>query len=232
TGMKRRDQSENEPTRLNGVSRSILGARVATVLRLPMSNRRTFAKIGGLTPSRPIPVEVKPTEADVEIAQGIAHHTSPVPEEIGRALAWGADEKLLLVLAAIGWMASRGGGERLRRAGNHALLVTVASSLIPHCMKLIFDRVPTEEQCWGMSMAFRSLASATMLFPPAMPSIWARWPPQLAPCRPGRGERSERLPWAFPSRGSRSWRIGRRMCLPGSRSAWFWSDSFGNGRGT
>jgi undecaprenyl-diphosphatase len=105
-----------------------------------MSNRRTFAKIGGLTPSRPIPVEVKPTEADVEIGQGIAHHTSPVPEKIGRALAWGADEKLLLVLAAIGWMASRGGGERLRRAGNHALLVTVASSLLPHGMKLIFDQ--------------------------------------------------------------------------------------------
>jgi undecaprenyl-diphosphatase len=87
-----------------------------------------------------IPVGVKPTKADIDIAQAIAHHTSPVPEEIGRALAWGADEKLLLVLAAIGWVASRGGGERLRRAGNHALLVTVASSVIPHGMKLIFDQ--------------------------------------------------------------------------------------------
>jgi hypothetical protein len=48
-----------------------------------MSNRRTFAKIGGLTPSRPIPVEVKPTEADVEIGQGIAHHTSPFPRKSG-----------------------------------------------------------------------------------------------------------------------------------------------------
>ena len=102
-----------------------------------MSTRRTYPKILGL---KPFPVRVKPTKADVEIAQAIAHHTSPVPEEIGRALAWGADEKLLLVLAAIGWVASRGGGERLRRAGNHALLVTVASSLIPHCMKLIFDQ--------------------------------------------------------------------------------------------
>lgn len=105
-----------------------------------MSTGTTFAKIVGLTPRRSFPVEVKPTEEDVEIAQAIAHHTSPVPEEIGRALAWGADEKLLLVLAAIGWVASRGGGEQLRRAGNHALLVTVASSLLPHGMKLIFDQ--------------------------------------------------------------------------------------------
>jgi len=105
-----------------------------------MSPRRTFAKIGCLTLSRPFPVGVKPTKADIDIAQAIAHHTSPVPEEIGRALAWGADEKLLLVLAAIGWVASRGGGEHLRRAGNHALLVTVASSLLPHGMELIFDQ--------------------------------------------------------------------------------------------
>jgi undecaprenyl-diphosphatase len=105
-----------------------------------MSTRRTFAKILGLTPRQPFPVEVKPTDADVEIARTIAHHTSPVPEEIGRALAWGADEKVLLVLAAVGWMASQSGGEQLRRAGNHALLVTVASSLLPHGMKLIFDQ--------------------------------------------------------------------------------------------
>jgi undecaprenyl-diphosphatase len=99
-----------------------------------------LAKIVGLRQSHPFPVEVKPTEADVEIAQAIAHHATPLPEEIARALTWGADEKVLLVLAAIGWMASRGGGEQLRRAGNHALLVTVVSSLLPHGMKLIFDQ--------------------------------------------------------------------------------------------
>jgi membrane-associated phospholipid phosphatase len=105
-----------------------------------MSAGGTLAKILGLTPRQPFPVEVKPTDADVEIAQAIAHHTSFVPEEIAKALTWGADEKVLLVLAAIGWMASRGGGEQLRRAGNHALLVTMVSSLLPHGMKLIFDQ--------------------------------------------------------------------------------------------
>ena len=70
----------------------------------------------------------------------IARDTGPAPEEVARALTWGADEKVLLVLAAAGWLASRGRGEPLRRAGNHALLVAVAASLLPHGMKLLFDQ--------------------------------------------------------------------------------------------
>jgi undecaprenyl-diphosphatase len=105
-----------------------------------MSIRRSLVRIAGLKQSHRFPVPVRPANADVEIAQTIARHTSPVPEEIARALAWGADEKVLLVLASIGWVASRGGGEQIRRAGDHALLVALASSLLPHAMKLIFDQ--------------------------------------------------------------------------------------------
>jgi undecaprenyl-diphosphatase len=74
------------------------------------------------------------------LARAIARNTEPAPEEIARALTWGADEKVLLLLAAAGWIASRGRSEPLRRAGNHALLVTVAASLLPHGMKLLFDQ--------------------------------------------------------------------------------------------
>jgi membrane-associated phospholipid phosphatase len=77
---------------------------------------------------------------DVAIARAIASDTGPAPEEIARALTWGADEKVLLVLAAAGWIASRGCGEPLRRAGNHAVLVAVAASLLPHGLKLLFDQ--------------------------------------------------------------------------------------------
>jgi membrane-associated phospholipid phosphatase len=86
------------------------------------------------------PVTVQPSRADVAIARSIAHNTAPAPEEVARALTWGADEKVLLVLAAAGWLASRGGGEPLQRAGNHALLVTMAASLLPHGLKLVFDQ--------------------------------------------------------------------------------------------
>jgi membrane-associated phospholipid phosphatase len=83
---------------------------------------------------------VRPTEADIAVARAIARDTGPAPEKLARALTWGADEKVLLVLAAAGWLASRGQGEPLRRAGNHALLVAVAASLLPHGMKLLFDQ--------------------------------------------------------------------------------------------
>ncbi|MGY4400569.1 hypothetical protein ACVIYL_001372 [Bradyrhizobium sp. USDA 3315] len=74
----------------------------------------------------PFPITIRPTAADAMIARAIARNTAPAPEEIARTLTWGADEKVLLVLAAAGWLASRGRGASLERAGNHALLVTVA----------------------------------------------------------------------------------------------------------
>lgn len=86
------------------------------------------------------PIRVRPTRVDIAAARAIARNTEPAPEEIARALTWGADEKVLLALAAAGWFASRRGGEPLRRAGDHALLVMVAASLLPHGMKLMFDQ--------------------------------------------------------------------------------------------
>jgi undecaprenyl-diphosphatase len=86
------------------------------------------------------PITVRPTQADVAIARAIARDTAPALEEFARALTWGADEKVLLVLAAAGWLASRGRSEALQRAGNHAVLVAVAASLLPHGLKLLFDQ--------------------------------------------------------------------------------------------
>jgi len=96
--------------------------------RISLRTRRTF------------PVTVKPTAADVTIARVIARDTRPAPEEIARTLTWGADEKVLLLLAAAGWIVSRSQAQPLRRAGNHALMVTVAASLLPHALKLLFDQ--------------------------------------------------------------------------------------------
>jgi undecaprenyl-diphosphatase len=87
-----------------------------------------------------LPINVRPTWPDVAIARAVARDTKPAPEEIARALTWGADEKVLLVLAAVGWLALRGRGETLQRAGNHALLVTVVASLLPHGFKRLFDQ--------------------------------------------------------------------------------------------
>ena len=87
-----------------------------------------------------MPIAVPPTDADVAVARAIARNTAPLPERIARALTWGADEKVLLALAAAGWLGSRGRGQALQRAGNHALAVTVAATLLPHALKMAFDQ--------------------------------------------------------------------------------------------
>ena len=87
-----------------------------------------------------LPFTIRPTKVDVAIARTVAHRTGAPPEELARALTWGADEKVLLALTALGWLASRGAGEPLRRAADHAVLVAAAASLLPHGMKRIFDQ--------------------------------------------------------------------------------------------
>ncbi|WP_438745035.1 hypothetical protein [Bradyrhizobium sp. U531] len=62
----------------------------------------------------------------------MARNTNHRAEMVSRGLTWGADEKILLTLAVAGWIASRGRSEQIQRAGNHALRVTVAASLLPH----------------------------------------------------------------------------------------------------
>ena len=83
---------------------------------------------------------VKPTTPDIAIANAVARYAQPAPEQVARVVTWGADEKLLLVLALAGWIGSRGKDQSLRRAGNHALLITVTASLLPHLLKLVFDQ--------------------------------------------------------------------------------------------
>jgi membrane-associated phospholipid phosphatase len=86
-------------------------------------------------------VTLTPTGPDVAIARFVARNTDRRTERVARGLTWGADEKVLLVLAAATWAATRAQCETLRRAGNHALLVTVAVSLLPHAMKSLVTQI-------------------------------------------------------------------------------------------
>jgi len=47
-------------------------------------------------------VRVKPTDADVAIANAVAAHTGRPIEHIAQTLTWGADEHVLCALA-FGW---------------------------------------------------------------------------------------------------------------------------------
>ena len=83
---------------------------------------------------------IKPTKPDETIARQVARRTNRRTEVVAQALTWGADEKLLLVLAGLAWVATRNKDEPSKRAGNHVLLVTVAASLLPHGIKLLFNQ--------------------------------------------------------------------------------------------
>jgi hypothetical protein len=81
---------------------SAAGSALETYTPPVLRVMRTVAKIrASRLRRRPgLPVTVQPTKADISIARGIARDTKPAPEEIARVLTWGADEKVLLVLAA------------------------------------------------------------------------------------------------------------------------------------
>jgi undecaprenyl-diphosphatase len=83
---------------------------------------------------------VKPTKIDKTIARAVSRKTNHRTETVARGLTWGADEKILLALAAVGWVVSRTQGEPLRRAGNHAVLVAATASVLPHVLKSVFDQ--------------------------------------------------------------------------------------------
>ena len=85
-------------------------------------------------------VTIRPTAADVAIANAIAAHTTPSAEKAAQALTWGADEHLLLVAAAAWWIYSRGDTGRRRRIADHVLLTTLVASGLPHLLKTIFDQ--------------------------------------------------------------------------------------------
>jgi len=83
---------------------------------------------------------VKPTKVDEAVARTVARHTAPVPEEAAQLLSWGADEHLLIALAAGFWLYGQAADERTRIASNHVLLTTAAVALLPHVLKSIFDQ--------------------------------------------------------------------------------------------
>jgi undecaprenyl-diphosphatase len=80
-------------------------------------------------------VTIHPTKLDTEIADAVAEYAEPVPELFARTLTYGADEKVLLALAGIGWLYAYAKKPSLRPAADHLLTVTVATAILPHILK-------------------------------------------------------------------------------------------------
>jgi hypothetical protein len=133
------------------------------------------------------------------------------------ALTQSADEKVLRLLAAAGWIASRALVVPLRSAGNHALLVTVAASLVPHGMKILFNQTrPDRRTVLGHVHGTSFSGNRKDAFPCGHALHMARWHPRPARCRPA--------PPGDPSACGRPadahsghWLTGRATSWPDSR---------------
>ncbi len=84
-------------------------------------------------------VTIRPTRTDRAIANAIASRTTPQMEHAAQVLTWGADEKLLLALAAAAWLyaAKR---PALRPATNHMLSLSLLTAILPHLVKTAVDQ--------------------------------------------------------------------------------------------
>jgi membrane-associated phospholipid phosphatase len=85
-------------------------------------------------------ITVRPTRADVSIADAISAHTGRSTEHAAEFITWGADGHILCALATGWWFYTRGKPADQRRAADHVLLTTLVASALPHILKRIFDQ--------------------------------------------------------------------------------------------
>jgi membrane-associated phospholipid phosphatase len=83
---------------------------------------------------------ISPTATDTKIAKAISAHTDPPAERTAEALTWGADEHVLIGLAAAWWLYSRNKRRKQRNAADHVLITTIVASLLPHLLKTLIDQ--------------------------------------------------------------------------------------------
>ena len=93
---------------------------------------------------------IRPTSADVSLANTIAAHTGPRIEAAAKILTWGADEHVLSALALGWWLTCRNKDEHERRSSDHILLTTLVASALPHLLKTAFQQErPDRTTIWG-----------------------------------------------------------------------------------
>ncbi|MGL3111709.1 phosphatase PAP2 family protein [Bradyrhizobium sp. BR 1432] len=130
-------------------------------------------------------VAIKPTRIDAAIANEIAHNTTSGLEHVAQTLTWGADEHVLVALATAGWLYTRLQQPQKRRIADHLLMVSLATPVLPHALKSLFDQTrpdrltvsghrrgipysgrPRDAFPSGHAVHMGALASAAGLLPP------------------------------------------------------------------
>lgn len=85
-------------------------------------------------------ITVEPTRTDLAIANAISDHANSELEETSEVLTWGADEHVLLGFAAAAWLYAHLRHPEERRVANHILTISLATIVLPHILKTVFDQ--------------------------------------------------------------------------------------------
>ena len=137
-------------------------------------------------------LRVRPTKADIALAEAVARRTTPLAERQAQAMTWLADEKLLFAASFALWLASKRGSARQRLRADHLLLTVLVSCAVPHLLKRVIDQERPDRQIrrWGHgipksgrrldafpsghAMHIGAIASAvSWIEPRAAPWVWA-----------------------------------------------------------
>lgn len=85
-------------------------------------------------------IKVRPLPIDREVAAGVVRRAHPGREKAAAALTWGADEHVVIAAAAAFWILSRSASDRARTAGTHLLATSLATGILPHILKYVFNQ--------------------------------------------------------------------------------------------
>jgi undecaprenyl-diphosphatase len=112
-------------------------------------------------------LRINPTRLDRQVASFVSEFTNPPVEAVARTLTWGADEHVLLAGAGLIWLITRSSGSLARRTfGSHLVLVSLASSILPHLLKAEIDQKrPDRVAVSGNRRGIRFSGKANDAFP-------------------------------------------------------------------
>lgn len=107
------------------------------------------------------PSKVPPLLLDKQVAAKVVRRADPGSEKVATALTWGADEHVLIAAAGAYWLLSRRGGDRTRTVGNDFLASSVATGILPHVLKHVFnqrrpDRLTAVGHLYGVPISGRA----------------------------------------------------------------------------
>jgi undecaprenyl-diphosphatase len=91
---------------------------------------------------RRAPLALPPLEAERAFSRMVKRQATPFTQEIFKILTFAADEKPLVVAAALYWCFTRGAAHEMaqRSRADHLLICAAVSAVLPHLMKHLVDR--------------------------------------------------------------------------------------------